>query len=81
MLGKIRDLQNAIDSVGLGSKTLSLPVSSVEDFQIEDRNGVSLFDEYTAVIDDPEIISVTRDLFASGFHSSAVDAAFKLLDE
>lgn len=55
MLGKIRDLQNAIDSVGLGSKTLSLPVSSVEDFQIEDRNGVSVFDEYTAVIDEPDI--------------------------
>ncbi|KCZ92974.1 TIGR02391 family protein [Hyphomonas johnsonii] len=81
MIFGIKELQKSIDQIGLGAKTISIPASSFQDVEVEDRNGVSIFDEYVAVIDDDDIISVTRDLFASGFHSEAVEAAFKLLDD
>lgn len=81
MFSKISALQKAVNDAGVGVKPVLIVSNAVHDVSVNDVTGVDVYDEYVAIIDDLDIEGVSRDLFASGFFSEAVEACFKLLDD
>lgn len=67
--------------LGVARNVLALPAPKtllLEDHTSESDDGTAIF---TSVVTEPEISSVARDLFASGFYNQAVSEAFKALDK
>jgi uncharacterized protein (TIGR02391 family) len=80
MIESIRRLQKAIVEAGLARGVLALPAPKtllIEDHTSSDTSGTTVFAQ---TVVEPEIVDVTRDLFASGFYNLAVAEAFKAVD-
>jgi uncharacterized protein (TIGR02391 family) len=78
---RLRDLQSFIKQEGLGGTVLSLPAPKM--LIIDDARLVSVREEaiFSQVVTEIEIVSVSRDLFESGFFNQSVAEAFKALDK
>lgn len=80
LLEGLRNLQQKIKEIGLGGGALALPAPKLlllPSPTAEEAKEELLFSE---IVTEPEIVEVSRDLFASGFYNQAVTEAFKALD-
>lgn len=76
----LRSLQEYILEVGLSRSVLALPAPRMLALatSTEDNSGSNVF---AITITEPEIEAVSRDLFASGHYSLAVQEAYKAIDK
>jgi uncharacterized protein (TIGR02391 family) len=81
MFDAIRKFQEAVHRVGLGGTFLQLSVPRMLALPGPGSAQNTIHENFVVVIDDPDVLGVSRDLFVSGFYSQAVEAAFKMLDE
>lgn len=81
MIEHIKRLQEAINRIGLGGSVLSLPTPRMLALPDPGSEKNKPHENFLSIVDDPDLVAVTRDLFVSGFYSQAVDAAYKLLDK
>ena len=81
MLDRVRKLQRAIVEAGLGRNVLGLPAPRtmlIEEHTSQDTTGTTVF---SSAVVEAEIISVSRDLFASGHYNISVAEAYKALEK
>ena len=81
MIEKIRRFQEFLVELGVARNVLALPAPrmlAIEDRTSEDLSGTVVF--ATTVV-EPEIVQVSRDLFASGHYNLSVSEAFKAVDK
>lgn len=81
MIEQIRRFQEFLIELGVARSVLALPAPrtlAIEDGTSRDAGHTTLFSQ--AVV-EPEIVNVSRDLFASGHYNLAVAEAFKALDK
>lgn len=81
MFDAIRKFQEAVHRVGLGGTLLQLPAPRMLALPGPGSAQNNIHENFMVVVDDPDVLAVSRDLFVSGFYSQAVEAAFKMLDE
>ena len=81
MIDRIKRLQKLLIELGVARNILALPAPKT----LLLENHTSIGDDGTAVfgamVAEPEIIEVSRDLFASGHYNIAVSEAFKVVDK
>lgn len=80
ILESLKKLQGFINEIGLGAGLLALPKPKtllLTDEQAESHLPESLFDQ---IIQEKEIVDVSRDLFDGGYYNLSVSEAFKALD-
>ena len=67
--------------MGLGASQLALPAPRL--LLLPDSSSVDAKEEilFGQVVTEPEIVSVSRDLFESGFYNQAVEESYKALDK
>lgn len=76
----LKGLQKMINDFGLGGAMLALPSPRtllLSNEPVESHIPEALFDQ---IVTEPEIVEVSRDLFAGGYFNVAVSEAFKVLD-
>jgi uncharacterized protein (TIGR02391 family) len=81
MIEGIRRFQSYLVELGVARNILALPAPRmllIEDHTSEDSSGTTIF---THSIVESEIVSVSRDLFASGHYNLAVMQAYLALDK
>jgi uncharacterized protein (TIGR02391 family) len=80
LLESIRSLQEYIFEVGLARSVLALPAPRMLALPSpsEDAGSTNVF---AITVTEPEIEAVSRDLFASGHYSLAVQEAYKAIDK
>lgn len=78
-LSRLRQLQEVLIDLGFGGTLLSLPAPKTSTFLAlaAPRNSTRCYGE---IVEDSDIIDVSRDLFASEHYSIAVQEAFKAVD-
>ena len=81
LFDRLRELQEFIKYEGLGGTLLSLPAPKM--LLLGDSRSSNVREEvlFSQVVIEDEIVSVSRDLFESGFFNQAVSEAFKALDK
>lgn len=80
MFENIRKFQRFLVEQGFARNVLALPAPKtllLQDHTSSDTSGVNVFSE---AVTEPEIVNVSRDLFASGHYNLAVSEAFKAID-
>jgi uncharacterized protein (TIGR02391 family) len=75
---RVSDLQAFIREQGLGAKVVTVPESRLS--VSEDAASIDQATLYEQLVTVPQIAEVSRDLYASGFYSQAVDEAFKVVE-
>lgn len=80
LLERIREFQKFLYSTGLAQTTLALPAPSILALPSPSSSDVELDLAFDRVVDEPEILGVSRDLFDSGHYNIAVHEAFKAVD-
>jgi uncharacterized protein (TIGR02391 family) len=80
MFERFRDLQRAINRIGLGGSLKMLPSPRMLAIEDASDSGNDIHDRYLEVITDVDLLDVSRDLFVSGFYSEAVGEAYKFVD-
>lgn len=81
MLEQLRRFQEFLVELGVARSVLALPAPrtlAIEDGTSRDAGHTTLFSQ---TVVENEIVSVSRDLFASGHYNIAVAEAFKALDK
>ena len=81
MIEQIRKFQAFLVELGVARNVLALPAPrmlAIEDRSSDDSSGTTIF---THSIVEPEIVNVSRDLFASGHYNVAVSHAFLAVDK
>ena len=81
MLDRIRQFQKALVELGVARNILALPAPKtllLEDHTSESEDGTTIFG---TVVTEPEISTVSRDLYASGHYNLSVSEAFKAIDK
>ncbi|NWG54143.1 MAG: TIGR02391 family protein [Hydrogenophilaceae bacterium] len=81
MFDAIRKFQEAVYRIGLGAAVLQLPAPRMLALPGPSSGQNTVHENFLVVVEDAEVLAVSRDLFVSGFYSEAVEAAFKMLDE
>lgn len=80
ILENLKKVQGFINEIGLGAGLLALPKPKtllLTDEAAESHLPESLFDQ---LVQEKEIVDVSRDLFEGGYYNLAVSEAFKALD-
>ncbi|APX11020.1 TIGR02391 family protein [Tateyamaria omphalii] len=80
MFERVRRFQEFLVESGFSRNVLALPAPKtllIEDFSAKDEAGTVVF---ARTVVEPEIVEVSRDLFASGHYNLAVHNAFKAVD-
>lgn len=77
----IRKLQEHILEVGLARSLLALPAPRMLALPAPTGEEAGIANVFTLAITEPEIVEVSRDLFASGHYSLAVQEAYKAVDK
>jgi uncharacterized protein (TIGR02391 family) len=80
LLESIRGLQEYIFEVGLARSVLALPAPRMLGLPSPSEDGGSS-NVFAITVTEPEIEAVSRDLFASGHYSLAVQEAYKAIDK
>ncbi|MDB5660899.1 MAG: hypothetical protein JWS10_3514 [Cypionkella sp.] len=81
MIEKIRRFQEFLIELGVARTVLALPAPrmlAIEDRSSEGGAGTVIF---SSTVVEPEIVAVSRDLFASGHYNLAVSEAYKAVDK
>lgn len=81
MIEQIRRFQEFLVELGVARNVLALPAPRmllIEDRTSDDRSGTTT---YARSVVEPEIVDVSRDLFASGHYTLAVNQAFLAIDK
>ena len=81
MIDQIKRFQSVLVELGVARNVLALPAPrmiAIEDHTSEDTSGTTVF---THSVVEPEIVNVSRDLFASGHYNVAVNYAFLAVDK
>lgn len=81
LLERIRKLQEHILEVGLARSVLALPTPRMIALPAPNSEEAGIVGIYSKAITETEIESVSRDLFASGHYSLAVQEAFKAVEK
>lgn len=80
LLERIREFQKFLYGSGMAGATLALPAPSILALPNPSASDVELDLIFDRVIDEPEIVDVSRDLFDSGHYNISVHEAFKAVD-
>lgn len=80
LLERIREFQNFLYQSGLAQSVLALPAPSLLSLPAPTGADLELDLVFNRVIEEPEIIQVSRDLFDSGHYNISVHEAFKAID-
>lgn len=75
-----RELQATIRSIGLGGTVVSFHSSNLDPDSDSPQGQGNSASKFSQIIVEDEIVSVSRDLFESGFYNQAIDEAFKVLE-
>ncbi|WP_347311578.1 TIGR02391 family protein [Defluviimonas sp. SAOS-178_SWC] len=81
MIEQIKKFQAFLVELGVARNVLALPAPrmlAIEDHTSDDSSGTTIFSHSVV---EPEIVNVSRDLFASGHYNLAVSNAFLALDK
>jgi len=81
MIEQIKRFQAFLVELGVARNVLALPAPrmlAIEDHTSDDSSGTTIFSHSVV---EPEVVSVSRDLFASGHYNLAVSNAFLALDK
>jgi uncharacterized protein (TIGR02391 family) len=81
LLERIRKLQEHILEAGLAQTILALPAPRMLSLSAPASEGAELANVFARTVVEPEVEAVSRDLFASGHYSLAVQEAFKAVDK
>lgn len=81
VLDSVRRLQEFILEVGLARGVLALPAPRMLTLPSTTGSVAGVASVFTLTITEPEIEEVSRDLFASGHYSLAVQEAYKAVDK
>jgi uncharacterized protein (TIGR02391 family) len=81
LLERLRRLQEHILEVGLAEAVLSLPAPRMLALASPTSEGAGSVGVFVAAVTEFEILDVSRDLFASGHYSLAVQEAFKAVEK
>ncbi|WP_159091505.1 TIGR02391 family protein [Aminobacter sp. MSH1] len=81
MIESLKKLQEHILEVGLARSVLALPAPRMLSLASPTSGESGIANVFTLTITEPEISIVSRDLFASGHYSLAVQEAYKALDK
>ncbi|MNE14456.1 hypothetical protein D3C80_1073370 [compost metagenome] len=77
----IRKLQEHLLELGVARAVLALPAPRMLALPSPSAEGAEPASVYARVITEPEIERVSRDLFASGYYSLAIQEAYKAVDK
>jgi uncharacterized protein (TIGR02391 family) len=80
LLERIREFQKYLYQSGLAQGVLALPAPSLLALPAPTPADIELDLVFDRVIEEPEILQVSRDLFDSGHYNIAVHEAFKAVD-
>jgi uncharacterized protein (TIGR02391 family) len=80
ILERIRKFQDHLLEVGLAQAVLALPAPRMLAL-LSPNEGADIVSIYTRTVTETEIESVSRDLFASGHYSLAVQEAYKAVEK
>jgi uncharacterized protein (TIGR02391 family) len=80
LLDRIREFQKFLYQSGLAQGVLALPAPSLLALAAPSAADLELDLVFDRVVDEPEIVQVSRDLFDSGHYNIAVHEAFKAVD-
>lgn len=81
LLEQIKKLQEHILEVGLAGSILALPAPRMLSLPSPGSDDAEIVGIYSRTITEKEIRSVSRDLFASGHYSLAVQESFKAVEK
>ncbi len=81
LLENIKRLQEHVLEVGLAQALLSLPAPRMLALSGPSFEGAEIASVFARTLVEPEIVAVTRDLFASGHYSLAVQEAYKAVEK
>lgn len=80
LIKRLRQFQEFLLEIGAAQTTIALPSPRMLALPAPDA-GQSELSLFTSAITEPEIASVSRDLFASGHYSLAVQESFKAVEK
>jgi uncharacterized protein (TIGR02391 family) len=78
-LDRLKRFQEFVLEVGLAQAVLALPAPRMLALASPSAEGFSA--AFTRIVSEPEIVNVSRDLYASGHYSLAVQEAFKAVEK
>jgi uncharacterized protein (TIGR02391 family) len=81
LLERIKQLQEHVLEVGLAQTVLALPAPRMLSLPAPSFDGGSIISVYSRAVIEPEIELVSRDLFASGHYSLAVQESYKAVEK
>ena len=80
-IDRVRRLQEYIFEVGLAQSVLALPAPRMLSLAAPSSDENASASVFGVTVKEPEIVSVSRDLYVSGHYSIAVQEAFKSLEK
>lgn len=80
LLDRIRSFQEYLLEVGVARAVLALPAPRMLALPAPSSDEAGIVGAFTSVLTEPEIVQASRDLFASGHYSLAVQEAYKAVD-
>lgn len=81
LLEQIKKFQEHVLEVGLAQSVLALPAPRMLSLPGPTSEGAAMANVYSRTVTEDEIESVSRDLFASGHYSLAVQEAYKSVEK
>ena len=81
LVDSLRKLQEYIFEVGLARSVLALPAPRMLALPSPSSDEATSSNVFILTVTEPEIVAVSRDLFASGHYSLAVQEAYKAVDK
>jgi len=81
VLERIRKFQEHVLEVGLAQAVLALPAPRMLSLPGPTTEGAGIASIYSKAVTEVEIVSVSRDLFASGHYLLAIQEAYKAVEK
>jgi uncharacterized protein (TIGR02391 family) len=81
LLEQVRRFQEHLLELGVARAILALPAPRMLALPSPASEGAEWVNLYSGLITEVEIVTATRDLYASGFYTQAVHEAYKVVDK